>query len=125
MVKTISGAVKGGYGNAILYAGAIGLLLSDVIPTPADALYFYLQRKNKEKLSKGDITPKAYWTRDALYYYGLNPIWWSIVLGAMYFTKGDYTKKAKVGLGLLASGIVVGVLYKNIKKDEELLNGKQ
>ena len=121
MINSISGALKSGHGNAILYAGAIGLLISDVIPTPADALYFYLQRKNKDKLNKGEITPKKYWTRSALYYYGLNPIWWTIVLGAMYYTKGDYTSKAKVGIGLLASGIVVGVIHKNIKKDEELL----
>jgi hypothetical protein len=121
MVNSISSAVKSGHGNAILYAGAIGLLLSDVIPTPADALYFKLQQVQKEKLQKKEITPKQYWTRDALYYYGLNPLWWAIVLGALYYTKGDYNQKAKVGLGLLASGVVVAILHSNIKKDEENL----
>jgi hypothetical protein len=121
MQKTFASAFKGGHGNAVLYAGAIGLLLSDVIPTPADGLYFSLMQKNKAKLEKGDITPKQYWTRDAIFYYSLNPIWWSIVLGALYFTKGDYTQKAKVGLGLIAGGVVLSVLNKNIKKDEELL----
>jgi hypothetical protein len=120
MINSISSAVKGGYGNAILYAGALGLLFSDIIPTPADALYFNLQQKNKAKLQSKEITPKQYWTRDAIYYYGLNPLWWSVVLGAMYLTKGDYTKKAKIGIGLLASGVVIAVLNGNIKKDEEL-----
>lgn len=121
MTNTFKSAISSGHGNAILYAGAIGLLLSDVIPTPADALYFNLQQKNKAKLEAKQITPKQYWTRDAMYYYGLNPLWWGLVLGALYYTKGDYTQKAKVGLGLLATGVVVAVLHKNIKKDEALI----
>lgn len=124
MVDSISNAVKGGHGNAILYAGALGLILSDVIPTPADGLYFYLQQKNKAKLESKEITPKTYWTRDAIYYYGLNPIWWTLVLGVVYFTKGGYTQKAKVGLSLVAAGLVFGVLSQNIKKDEKILQNK-
>jgi hypothetical protein len=121
MIKSIKSAVSSGHGNAILYAGAIGLLLSDVIPTPADGLYFRLQQKNKAKLQTGEITPKEYWVRDAVFYYGLNPLWWGLVLGAMVYSKGDYTKKAKIGLGIIAGGMVLGVLHKNIKKDEELM----
>jgi hypothetical protein len=121
MVNSISSAVKSGHGNAILYAGAIGLLLSDVIPTPADAIYFRLQQVNKAKLEKKEITPKQYWIRDAVSYYGLNPLWWGLVLGALYYTKGDYTQKAKVGLGLIATGVVISVIHGNIKKDEELI----
>jgi hypothetical protein len=121
MVKSISSAIKSGHGNAILYAGALGLILSDVIPTPADAIYFSLQQKNKAKLEAKELTPKQYWTRDAVMYYGLNPLWWSLVFGAVYLTKGDYNQKLKVGFGLLATGVVVGVLNKNIKKDEALI----
>ena len=124
MKASFASAIKSGHGNALLYAGALGLLLSDVIPTPADAIYFRLQQQNKQKLTEGKITPKQYWTRDAVYYYGLNPIWWAIVLGGLYVTKGDYTQKAKVGLGLIAAGVVVGVLHKNIVKDEQLLTQK-
>lgn len=121
MVNSISSAVKSGHGDAILYAGAIGLLLSDIIPTPADGIYFRLQQVNKAKLEKKEITPKQYWVRDATYYYGLNPLWWGLVLGALYYTEGDYTKKAKVGLGFVAMGFVLSVLYGNIKRDEELI----
>ena len=124
MVDTIGGAIKSGHGNAILYAGALGLLLSDILPTPADSIYFTLQQKNKAKLNAKEITPKQYWTRDAIYYYGLNPIWWGIVLGAMYVTKGNYTTKAKIGLGIIAGGVVISVLNRNIKKDEELLKNE-
>lgn len=117
MRDSIKSAIKGGHGNAILYAGALGLLLSDVIPTPADSLYFSLMQKNKKKLQDKEITPKQYWEREALLYYGLNPLWWSFVLTALYFTKGEYTQKMKVGLGIIAAGGVVAVLNKNIQKD--------
>ena len=103
----------------LLYALGAGLLLSDLIPTPADGVYFNYQRSNKQKLEKEEITPKQYWTKEALLYYGLNPLWWSLVLGAVYLTKGDYTNKMKVGFGLISAGFVFSVINKNIKKDEQ------
>jgi len=118
MRDSIKSAITSGHGNAIVYAGALGLILSDIIPTPADGLYFSLMQKEKRKLENKEITPKQYWTRDAVYYYGLNPIWWTLVLGAMYYTKGDYTNKAKVGMAIIGAGAVFAVLNKNIKKDE-------
>lgn len=117
MRDTIKSAISSGHGNAIVYAGALGLLLSDIIPTPADSLYFSIMQKQKHKLENKEITPKQYWTREAMAYYGLNPLWWSLVLGALYITKGDYTQKAKIGFGIIGAGAVLGVLNKNIKKD--------
>ncbi len=125
MVGSIDSAIKSGHGNAILYAGAIGLLLSDIIPTPADAVYFRLQEINKTKLENGEITPKQYWKRDALMYYGLNPLWWSIVLGALVFTKGSVGDKAKVGLAIVGAGAVLSVLGKNIKEEEKKLKNNK
>jgi len=121
MIKSITSAVNSGHGNALLYVAGISFILSDITPTPADAVYFRFQQKNKAKLEAKELTPKQYWTRDAVMYYGLNPLWWSLVFGAVYLTKGDYNQKLKVGFGLLATGVVVGVLNKNIKKDESLI----
>jgi hypothetical protein len=115
---SIKSAISSGHGNAIVYAGAIGLLLSDVIPTPADGVYFWLMKKQRDKFNKKEITAKQFWSREAMAYYGLNPIWWGLVLGALYYTKGDYTNKLKVGIGLISAGAVAGVLYKNVKEDE-------
>lgn len=114
---SLGGEIKKGGNIGILYAGAIGLLLSDIIPTPADGLYFYTERKLKDKLEKGTITSKQYWNYSALAYYGYNPIWWSLVLGALVFTKGDAKQKAKVGLAIVGAGAVLGVLHKNIELD--------
>ena len=118
MKQAIQTAIESGHGNAVVYAGAIGLLLSDIIPTPADAVHFSYMQKQKHKLEKKEITPKEFWRNQAISYYALNPLWWSIVLGALYLTKGTYSQKAKVGLAIIAGGAVIGVLNKNIKKDE-------
>lgn len=120
MINTLNEAVKKkGAGEAVLYAGLIGLVLSDIIPTPADAVYFRLMARNKKLLSKGEISPKQYWTRDAVLYYGLNPIWWSLVLLAVWKTKGDVQNKVKTVTILLGAGAVIGVLAKNIEEERK------
>ncbi len=121
MTNSFKNAINSGHGNALLYAGALGLLVSDIIPTPADAVYFRVMEKNKQKLDRGEITPKQYWTREAVFYYGLNPLWWALFLSALYYTKGDYNSKVKVGLALLAGGAVIGVLNKNIKEEQNVI----
>lgn len=110
--------------TAIIYAVGVGLLLSDLLPTPADALYFYRERINKEKLTKGEITPKQFWMKEAVGYYGYNAIWWSLVLGSTIIFGKDYKQKRNILIGLVAGGLVVGVIAKNIKKDEEFYANK-
>jgi len=111
--------LKNGHNTKLLLSVLVGFILSDLIPTPADGLYFKLQQSNKEKLNKGEITPKQYWTRDALAYYGLNPLWWTMVLGASLYLGKDFQQKKNIMIGLVAGGVVFGVLYKNVKKDEK------
>jgi hypothetical protein len=120
MVGTIKEAVKTkGAGEAVLYAGLLGLVVSDIIPTPADAIYFRMMEKNKQKLEDGKITPREYWTRDAMLYYGLNPLWWTLVLVAVVNMKGGLDDKIKVGIGLVGAGAVIGVISKNIREEEK------
>ena len=103
----------------LLIATGIGLILSDIIPTPADALYFRYQQKWKGELEDGLITPKQYWTKDALAYYGLNPIWWTLVLGTSLVVGKTYEQKLGVFVAMLSGGAIFGVLGKNIKKDNQ------
>lgn len=110
--------------NQLLIAVGVGLILSDIIPTPADAVYFRLEQKNKAKLQSGEITPKQYWTRDALAYYGLNPIWWGAVLGVSLLTGKTFEQRRNILISLVAGGVVIGVLNQNIKRDVELAQKK-
>lgn len=120
MSNPIGEAIKGGHGKGVLYAGLIGLALSDAIPTPADAIYFYRQRKLKEEFVKKEIPAKRYWIEETLGYYGYNVAWWLLLFGAVASVKGDFDKKLKIAVGLVAAGAVIGVVGKNIQKDVEL-----
>jgi hypothetical protein len=109
--------------SKILLAGGIGLILSDIIPTPADAWYFKLQSKWKSELEDKKITPKQYWTKNALAYYGLNPLYWSGILAITFAIGQNPREKLGIFAALLAGGAVIGVLSKNIKKDVERYKG--
>ena len=115
--KEILDATQGPHANGVLYAGAVGLLLSNIIPTPADALYFHREKKLKEKWDNKEITPEKYWQKTATAYYVYKPVWWGLVISAMYFTKGDVKDKAKIGLMIVGAGAVVGIDYRNYTKD--------
>jgi hypothetical protein len=121
MLQTVKEGLKSNQGNAVLYAGLLGLFLSDIIPTPADAIVFSVERKIRDKWKAGEITPQEYWKKKALAYYLLNPIWWAIVAGITVSMKGDATKKLKIASALIGSGAVIAVIYRNIKKDTKEL----
>lgn len=122
MFQTVKSGLKSNEGKAVLYAGLIGLFLSDIIPTPADAVYFAQERRLRDKWKRGEITPQSYWKQTAAYYYFLNPIWWAIVAGVTVSIKGDVTKKLKIAGALIGSGAVLAIIYKNIQKDEKELS---
>ncbi len=105
-----------------LYLAGLALIAGDIIPTPADAAYFHIERKLRNKWQDGTITPEKYWAGEAAAYYLLNPLWWGLVLAAMVLVKGDVAQKAKVGIAVVGAGAVVGVLLKNVKKDRQQLS---
>lgn len=113
----IRNSSKAGHGLAILYAALAGLVLSDIIPTPADALYFYLERNLRDKWKNNTITAKQYWTRQTLYYYILNPLWWILVVLITVNVKGDVEKKLKVAGILIGAGAAFGMIFYLYKQD--------
>jgi len=119
MISQIKKAANSGYGNAILYTAIITAAVTDLIPTIADAAVFQAQFNLKRKLESGEITPRQYWLRDAAAYYLYNPIWWVLFGVAVASFPGDTKHKAKLAIGLLSAGVVVGVLWKNIEKDRQ------
>ena len=127
VTSEIKGALGKGDGNALIYTAIISAIIANVMPTPADAIYFWRQGVNKEKLDNGEITPTQYWTRDVMGYYTYTALWYGLVLTIIASTGGTYKTKAKILLATLGAGVVIGVVAKNIKKDEKikiLKNGK-
>ena len=119
-ISDVKEAINGPHAKGVLYVGLIGLLLSDIIPTPADALYFNLERKLRDDWKVGKLTAKQYWARETAYYYGLNAIWWLLVIILATKIPGTAKKKMNVALGLIGTGAVVGVIHKNIQKDIQI-----
>lgn len=118
MSNIFSSAVKSGHGNAVLLAAGLGLILSDIIPTPGDALYFWDQQRLKSLLEQKKISAKQYWLKNAAGYYLYNSAWWALVVGVVALTGGSFSDKLKVGLTFVGGGAVVAVIIRNIKKDQ-------
>jgi len=113
----IKKAVGNGQGSTIIYTALLGAALAQFLPNPGDALFFYLQEKNTDKLNNGEITPKQFWVRDVAGYYGFSAGYYTLVLLTVASIGGSYKTKARILAGLVAGGLVIGVVAKNIQKD--------
>jgi hypothetical protein len=111
--------------TGLIYAASIGLIASDIIPTPGDALYFYKHKQWRDKWSKGELTSKEYWTRELFAYYTFNSAWWLAVGVSTYFIPGDWKTKLKFLLGISGAGLVFTVVYKNITGDQKEMLAEQ
>jgi hypothetical protein len=116
----IGKVIDNGNGNAIIYTAVLAAIVANCMPTPADAIYFWRQSVDKDLLESGMITPKQYWIRDVSGYYLYTAAWYGLVFTILNATGGNYQTKSKILLALLSAGLVVGVVAKNIQKDEEL-----
>ena len=116
----IGRVVNGGDGDAIIYTAVLAAIAANCLPTPADAVYFWRQSVDKDLIENGKITPTQYWVRDVAGYYLYTAAWYAGIFTILAATGGGYKNKAKILLALLSSGLVVGVIAKNIQKDEEL-----
>lgn len=115
----IKGLIKGDNAVGALYLGLTVALIADMIPHPMDAVYFNLQKKNRDKFISGEITPKQYWRRNVIAYYGCDAIWWAFLLGVAVTVGGKTKDKLTVVGSILGAGAVIGIIHQNIRKDEE------
>ena len=125
MTGEIKAALNNGNGNAIVYTALIAAIVANCTPTPADALFFYREQVDKELLEKKQITPKQYWVRNTIGYYAYTAGWYALCLTVILSVGGTYQTKAKILLGLISGGLVVGVIAKNIQKDNEIAQAAQ
>lgn len=115
--EEIINASQGRHSDGVLYAGAVGIILSDIIPTPAEAVFYYREKVLRKKWEDGKITPQQYYRGSYQSLHLSKSIWWIGVLAAMYFRKGDTNQKAMFGLALVGGGAVAGMVYKMMRKD--------
>lgn len=116
----ISQVVKDGNGNALLFTAIAAAAIANIMPTPADYFYFKAQSRDKEKLEKGLITPKQYWTRDIAGYYLYTAGWYTAMFLTIQALGGTYKNNSRILLALLSGGLIIGVANQNIKRDEQI-----
>lgn len=116
----IQKVIDGGNGNAILYTALLAAIVANCTPTPADAVYFWRQQVDKQLLNENKITPKQYWVRTASGYYVYTAGWYLMVFATLASINSNYKNNSRALIALVGAGIVVGVVAKNIEKDEQL-----
>jgi hypothetical protein len=107
-MKGLAGSTQA---EAGLFAGLTGMFLSDVIPTPADAFYFWGESKIAAMQTAGQLTSREYWALKAGNYYIPNALWWLAVIGVSLHYGKKFDDTAKIAAGLIGTGAVVGMLY--------------
>ncbi len=116
----INKAIQDGNGNTLIYTAVLAGMLANLIPTPFDGIYFSRQRKLKEDLESGKISVKNYWYHDIGEYYLWTALWYGGIFIGLQALSGNYKTNARLLLGLLSAGVVIGVAQRNIQKDEEM-----
>lgn len=108
-LSSISKAASGNLGSLLVYSALIGLMLTDAVPNPGDALASLKEKSLRQKMEDGQITDSKYrkGTIDAASLYA--PIWWAGSLLAVFAYKGDALAKGKLA-GLLVLGGVLTAL---------------
>lgn len=122
MTHKIISIFKSEHAVSALYLALLSGAIANLIPDPTDALNFYLDRKYRIKLEKGEITPSQYWKRKIGLYYGMDSIWWILVLLIAITIGGDIRRKAWVVGSIIGVGALIGVVFQNIRKDKEFFD---
>lgn len=125
MSNNIVNLFKSEHGITALYLALIAGALANFIPDPTDGLNFYLDRKWRIELEKGELTPTAYYERKVSLYYGLDSVWWLFVLLIVWIFGKDLRQKTYILGGLVGAGVVVAVIFNNIKEDQKFFDQYQ
>jgi hypothetical protein len=115
----ISKVVSEGNGNAILYTALLAAAVANTLPTPFDSIYFRRVNKYERSFDEGKISAKKLETHVALEYYAWTSLWYVTLFTGIYAFGGKYKNNARILLAVVAGGLVIGAIQKNIEIDEE------
>lgn len=112
--------IKGGNGNTLIYTALIAAALANTLPTPFDSIYFRRMNKLQRDYDQDKISPESLEWHVAGEYYLWTSLWYAAVFTGVYAFGGKYKTNAKVLLTLVAGGLVVGAVQKNIQFNKEI-----
>lgn len=116
----INKVVNEGNGNALIYTALIAAAVANTLPTPFDGIYF--RRVNKLQRDYDDKTisaEKLEW-HVAGEYYLWTSLWYATLFTGIYAFGGKYKTNARILLAIVAGGLVLGAVQKNIQVDKEI-----
>jgi hypothetical protein len=121
----ISKAIDSGNGNAIIYTALLGAMVANAMPTPFDSIYFRNVNKLERQFDAGEISAEKLEWNVAGQYYLWTAGWYLALFTGIYAFGGKYKNNAKVLLALIAGGLVVGTVQRNIQYNKEVEKRKQ
>ena len=116
----IKKVVDEGNGNTLLYTALIAAAVANAVPTPFDSIYFRRVNKLQRDYDEDKISPEKLEWHIAGEYYLWTSLWYATLFTGVYAFGGKYKTNAKVLLGLVAGGLVIGAVNKNIEINKQL-----
>lgn len=112
--------IKQGNGNTLIYTALLAGAIANCLPTPFDAVYFERVNKLTRDYENGKITARQKEWHIAGEYYFWTTLWYVALFMGVYAFGGKYKNNAKILIALIAGGMVMGAVQKNIQIDEKL-----
>ena len=120
----IDKVVNEGNGNTIIYTALIAAGLANMIPTPFDGIYFRRVNTLERQFDDGKISAESLEYHVAGEYYLWTALWYGALFTGIYAFGGKYKNNAKILLGLVGGGLVLGAIQKNIQVNKEVAKMK-
>ena len=118
----IQKVVSDGNGNTLIYTALIAAAIANTVPTPFDSIYFRRVNKLQRDYDQDLITPEQLEWHVAGEYYLWTSLWYAALFTGVYAFGGKYKTNAKILLALVAGGLVIGSVQKNIEINKQLKN---
>jgi hypothetical protein len=116
----IKKVIDEGNGNTLLYTALIAAAIANAVPTPFDSIYFRRVNKLQRDYDENKISPEKLEWHIAGEYYLWTSLWYATLFTGVYAFGGKYKTNAKILLGLVAGGLVIGAVNKNIQTNKQL-----
>jgi hypothetical protein len=116
----IKKVVDEGNGNTLIYTALIAAAIANTLPTPFDSIYFRRVNSLQRDYDENKITPEKLEWHIAGEYYLWTSLWYATLFTGVYAFGGKYKTNAKILLAVVAGGLVLGAVNKNIEVDKEL-----
>jgi len=116
----IKKVVSEGNGNALIYTALLAAMIANTLPTPFDSIYFRRVNKLQRQYDLNEITPEKLEWHIAGEYYLWTSGYYALLFTGIYAFGGKYKNNAKILLTLLAGGLVLGAVNKNIEINKKI-----